>query len=167
MTTNLDAAQGVPDTVTITHTFDAPRDLVWAAWTKNEHLVNWWGPDYFTNPTCAVDARPGGDLRIDMKGPDGTLYPMTGVFEEVIKPERLVFVTRPLNNAGNIMFEIRNTAVFSAVGDQTLLTLDAQVIATTPEAPQYLAGMEAGWKQSLGKLDRLLGSLGQEGAPML
>ena len=63
--------------------FDAPREVVFKAWTNVEHLKRWWGPKNFTNPVCEVDVRPGGAMRIHMRGPDGTIYPMTGVFQEI------------------------------------------------------------------------------------
>jgi uncharacterized protein YndB with AHSA1/START domain len=80
------AAQAVaaraPRELVITRTFDAPRELVFKAWIDPKHLAQWWGPKYFTNPVCEVDARPGGSLLIHMAGPDGTIYPMRGVFNE-------------------------------------------------------------------------------------
>ncbi|HXP75753.1 MAG TPA: SRPBCC domain-containing protein, partial [Stellaceae bacterium] len=56
-------------TVVITRVFDAPRTLVFKAWTDAAHLARWWGPKGFTNPVCEVDARPGGGLRIVMRAP--------------------------------------------------------------------------------------------------
>ncbi len=144
----------------IDHVFDAPRELVWAAWTEPEHLAAWWGPASFTTPTCLIDVRPGGQIRIDMKGPDGTVYPMTGEFTEVLKPERLVFIAAPLDAAGEKLFEVLYTADFSASSARkTLLRLTTDVISTTPGATRYLAGMEPGWNQSLEKLGRLLHTL--------
>src|ERR1700733_2730137 len=86
--------------VTITRVFDAPRDLVFAAWTDAKHLAKWWGPHHFTNPVCELDVRVGGAIRIDMRGPQGTVYPMTGVFHEIVPPERLVFTSTPLDENG-------------------------------------------------------------------
>ena len=56
-------------------------------------MAQWWGPQGFSNPVCEMDVRPGGALRIVMRAPDGAEYPMSGVFREVIKPERLVLST--------------------------------------------------------------------------
>jgi uncharacterized protein YndB with AHSA1/START domain len=58
----------------ITRVFDAPRKLVFKAWTDPKHVAQWWGPNGFTNPVCELDVRPGGAIRIDMHGPDGTIY---------------------------------------------------------------------------------------------
>ena len=136
----------------MTRTFDAPRELVFKAWTDPQQVQQWWGPHGFTNPRCEVDARRGGAIRIDMRGPNGVVYPMKAVFEEVTEPERLVFVTSALDDKGNSMFEVRNTVVFVDRGGKTELTLEAQVLRATAVAPQYLKGMEIGWSQSLERL---------------
>ena len=136
----------------MTRTFDAPRELVFRAWTDPKRVQQWWGPHGFTNPRCEVDARRGGAMRIDMRGPNGVVYPMQAVFEEVRQPERLVFVTRALDDKGNSMFEVRNTLTLVERGGKTELTLEAQVIRATAVAPEYLKGMEAGWSQSLERL---------------
>jgi uncharacterized protein YndB with AHSA1/START domain len=75
--------------LTLTRVVDAPRDLVWAAWTEPKHMAKWWGPKHFTNPVCELDVRPGGKILIHMRAPDGATHPMPGVFSEVNKPERL------------------------------------------------------------------------------
>src|SRR6267154_1435665 len=84
----------------ITRVFDAPRKTLWKVWTDPQHLAQWWGPKDFTNPVCEVDVRPGGSMRIHMRGPDGTVYPMTGVFQEIVEPERLVFMSGALDKKG-------------------------------------------------------------------
>jgi uncharacterized protein YndB with AHSA1/START domain len=60
--------------VTLTRLLDAPRELVWAAWTEPERMAQWWGPHHFTNPVCTIDARVGGSFLVHMKAPDGTVY---------------------------------------------------------------------------------------------
>jgi len=145
-------------TLTIDHTFNAPRALVWEAWTRPDHLAEWWGPESFTNPRCEVDVRPGGAIHIDMLGPDGVTYPMVGVVREVQEPERLVFVSSALDDVGKPVFEVLYTATFTAEGDITHLTLETRVLSATSVAGQFLSGMEAGWAQSLNKLDRFLSS---------
>src|SRR5260370_7336868 len=80
-------------TVVITRTFDAPRELVFKAWTDAKHLTQWWGPKGFTNPVCEVAARPGGALRIGMRPPGAAEHPITGVFREVTAPPPPLFPT--------------------------------------------------------------------------
>src|SRR5579872_6853405 len=78
--------------LTITRVFDAPRALVFKAWTDPKHLAQWWGPHTFTNPVCELDVRTGGAFRIVMRGPDGAEHPARGVYGEVKPPERLVMI---------------------------------------------------------------------------
>jgi uncharacterized protein YndB with AHSA1/START domain len=130
---------------------------VFRAWTDPKTLAVWWGPKGFSNPVCEVDAREGGEIRIHMRAPDGVVYPMKGVFEEVDEPERLIFISTALDENGNSMFDVLNTVTFAEVGGKTSLTLQARVIKATAVAPQYLKGMEAGWSQSLDRLGDHLG----------
>jgi uncharacterized protein YndB with AHSA1/START domain len=78
-------------TIVFNREFDAPRELVWQAWTDPKHIVHWWGPNGFTNTIHSMDVRPGGVWRFIMHGPDGTDYPNKIVYREVVKPERLVY----------------------------------------------------------------------------
>ena len=71
--------------------FDAPRDLVFSAFTDPKHLAQWWGPNGFTTTTSSFDMRPGGVWRFVMHGPDGRDYQNRITFEEVVPPERLVY----------------------------------------------------------------------------
>ncbi len=136
----------------MTRTFDAPRELVFKVWTDSGHMAQWWGPKGFTNPVCDLDVRPGGAIRIHMRAPDGVVYPMTGVFQETVAPERLVFVSSALDDQGNSMFDVLNTVTFVEQHGKTELTLQARVIKATAQAPQYLKGMEMGWEQTLDRL---------------
>ncbi len=140
-----------PDLV-LTRILDAPREVVFKAWTDAERLKHWWGPKNFTNPVCEIDPRPGGAIRIHMRAPDGTVYPMTGVFREIAAPERLVFTSAALDKQGNALFEILNTVTFSEHAGKPKLTLRASVSWATAEAAPHLAGMEQGWNQSLDRL---------------
>jgi len=142
---------GNPELV-LTRTFEAPREVVFAAWTDAKHLEKWWGPKGFTSPVCAVDVRPGGKIRIDMRGPDGTVYPMVGVFEEIVAPERLVFTSGALDAKGEMLFQILNTITFVAKGEKTVLTVEARVVMSKPGAAPHLKGMQEGWSQTLDRL---------------
>lgn len=76
--------------VILTRLVNAPRVLVFKAWTDPKHLVQWWGPLGFTS-VCELDPRPGGRYRVIMRSPEGIDYPLRGVYLEVKEPERLVF----------------------------------------------------------------------------
>jgi uncharacterized protein YndB with AHSA1/START domain len=137
--------------------FDAPRELVFRAWTDPKHMGRWWGPHGFTNPVCELDVRPGGAIRIDMTGPDGVVYPMNGVFHEIVEPERLVFTSSAFaDQDGHDQLEVRNTITFADEGGKTKLTVRAAVVRSTPEVAGALEGMEEGWSQSLDRLAQVL-----------
>jgi uncharacterized protein YndB with AHSA1/START domain len=71
--------------------FDAPRELVFSAFTDPTHLAQWWGPDGFTTTTHSFDFRPGGIWRFVMHGPDGRDYQNRVTYEEIVRPERIVY----------------------------------------------------------------------------
>src|SRR5258708_10992484 len=136
----------------LTRVFDAPRELVFKVWTDPKHVAQWWGPQGFTNRVCELDVRPGGAIRIHMRGPDGTVYRMTGVYQEIVEPERLVFTSAALDNEGNPLFEVLNTVTFAEQGGKTTQTSRARAVKTTAEGAPYLGGVEAGRTQSLERL---------------
>lgn len=133
--------------------FDAPRELVFQAWTDPKHVAQWWGPKGFTNPVCELDVRPGGAILIHMRGPDGVVYPTKGVYREIVSPERLVFTNSAFEGEeGNSQLEVLTTVTFGEHNGKTKLTLRAVVVKSTPEVAAALAGMEEGWNQSLDRL---------------
>ncbi|HSZ85160.1 MAG TPA: SRPBCC domain-containing protein [Puia sp.] len=139
--------------VKITRILNAPRELVFNAWTDPKHLAEWWGPAGFTNPVCKADAKPGGKIYIEMTSPDGTVYPMNGMFKEIIKPERIVFISGALDKNGNQIFEVLNTVTFANENGKTKLTLHAVVEDINDIARPYIDGMNQGWNQSIDRLD--------------
>lgn len=141
--------------VLLTRTLNAPRDLVFRAWTEPEMMARWWGPHHFTNPVCRIDARPGGEIYILMRAPDGTDYPMTGTFREVAPPQRLVFISAALDAQGKPLLESLTTVTFAEQDGKTVLTVQANAVGFAPIAAQMLEGMQAGWTQSLERLDAL------------
>lgn len=143
-------------TVTLTRAFDAPRALVWRAWTDPKMMAQWFGPRHFTIPVCELDVRVGGALRIVMRGPDGTDYPMKGVFSEVVPPQKLVFSNIAVDNDGKHLLEGETTVAFTEQSGRTTLTLVTHAVGRAPIAAQMLAGMEAGWTQSIDKLEELV-----------
>ncbi len=142
--------------LTITRIFNAPRERVFKAWTDPKELAKWWGPKTFTNPVCEVDLKPGGALRIVMRAPDGGEYPMQGVFREIVPPSRLVFTNIALDKDGHHIIEGLTTVTFADDGGKTKLTLHTSGVAMVDYAAAYLQGMEAGWTQSLEKLEALV-----------
>ena len=140
----------------LTRIIDAPRELVFKAWTDPKHLAQWWGPHGFTNPVCELDVRTGGALRIVMRAPYGVDYPMKGVFREIVEPERLVFTNIVVDHAGNHLAEGLTTVTFAEHDGKTKLTVQTGMVVSVAEAAQMLEGMEAGWTQSLERLVQYL-----------
>ncbi len=140
----------------ITRVFDAPRKLVFQAWTEPTHLAQWWGPRNFTNPVCELDLRPGGAIRVVMRAPNGVNYPMGGHFREIVAPERLVLTTGALDEKGKLLFEFLHTLSFVEQKGKTTLTVHSRVISKTADADKYIGGFEAGMTQSLERLASLL-----------
>jgi len=143
-------------TVTLTRAFDAPRALVWRAWTDPTMMAQWFGPRHFTIPACELDVRVGGALRIVMRGPDGNDYPMKGVFIEVVAPERLVYTNIAVDRDGKHLLEGETTVTFTEQSGKTTLTVTAHAVGRVPIATQMLAGMEAGWTQTIDKLEEFV-----------
>jgi uncharacterized protein YndB with AHSA1/START domain len=139
--------------LTLTRVLNAPRELVWKVWTDPEHLIHWWGPKDFTNKIHKLEVKPGGTILIDMIGPPNqTVYPMTGAYTELKKPERLVFTSGALDANGKQLFEVLTTVTFTEENGKTKVTMHAAVETATPEAAPHIGGMDQGWNESLDRL---------------
>lgn len=138
--------------VKLARTFAAPRDLVFKAWTDAKMVAAWWGPHGFTNPVCRVDARKGGAIYIDMKAPDGQVFPMKAVIDEIDPPSRLVFTSSALGPDGKPLFESLTAVTFEEKNGQTTVKVTASVKDAPPEAAPYLAGMDEGWSQTMDRM---------------
>lgn len=144
----------------MTRTFDAPREMVFNAWTDKKQIAKWFGPKGFTTTVSEHDARPGGLSRIDMHAPDGTVYPGKAIFREVVRPERIVMTSYALKD-GKEVLETLITATFEEKNRKTTMTVHVKVVKAAPEAEPYTAGMEEGWKQTLDKLEEVIKSSGR------
>ncbi|HLK19126.1 MAG TPA: SRPBCC domain-containing protein [Bryobacteraceae bacterium] len=143
--------------VTLTRLIDAPRELVFRAWTEPEQMKHWWGPNGFTTVRCELEPRAGGALRIDMRGPDGTLYPHSGTVREFVRPERLVLFMNVQDGEGNIIFEGVTTVTLVEEAGKTRLTLHSRIENASVEfGAMHGAGMENGWNQALDHLEKQL-----------
>jgi len=106
--------------VTFTRVFDAPRSLVWEAWTNPEYLKRWWGPNGFSLTTQEMALIPDGIWRFIMHGPDGTDYPNKVRYVEIVEPEKLVYQHTDDEN-GTIEFRV--TITFLEEGNSTKLIM--------------------------------------------
>lgn len=149
--------------ITLTRLFAAPRELVFQAWTDPQHMKEWWGPNGFTTVRCELGPRAGGALRIDMRGPDGTLYPHFGTVREFVPPARLVLSMNVQDAEGNIIFEGVTTVTLVEEAGKTRLTLHSRIENATVEfGAMHGAGMENGWNQALDHLEKHLPELKEQ-----
>src|SRR5215469_1441929 len=97
--------------------YDAPRELVFEAWTDPKHLAQWWGPNGFTTTTSHFEFKPGGVWRFVMHGPDGRDYQNRVTFDEIVRPERIVYRHGGGDDAEPIQF--RTTVMLEDLGRRT------------------------------------------------
>lgn len=160
-----DATEAARDELVLTRVFDAPRELVFRAWTEPEHLAEWWGPKGFTNPVCEADPRPGGEWRICMRAPDGTDYWCGGVYREVAPPERYVATDCFLDEDGAVVDPIEHYGMPEGTPAEMLMTVTFEEVEegtkvtvhqTMPTGTAHEAGAYEGWSQSFDKLEAYL-----------
>ncbi len=155
-------------TLVITRVFDAPRELVWRAWTDPERVKCWWGPMGYTSPAARIDPRVGGTYLYDMRSPEGQDFWSTGVYREIVEPERIVATDSFSDAEGNVVpasqygmsgdwpLELSVTVTFEEVDGKTRLTLRHEGF---PDGENRdMAG--AGWNQSFDKLEDCLKAAG-------
>ena len=138
--------------VVLTRVFDAPRPLVWDAFTRPELLQRWFGPRGWSLVVCEVDLRVGGGFRFVLRGPDGQAMGMRGVYREIVPPERSVHMESYDDYPG----ESQVTAVLVEEFGKTTLT--ATVLYPSKEVRDLViqSGMEHGAAESYDKLAELL-----------
>ena len=140
----------------IERVFDAPRDVVFKAFTDPELIPQWWGPRGTTVVVEAMDPRTGGDWRFRSRGSDGSETTFRGTYREITPPERVVQTFEWLGMPGHVSVE---TAEFEDLGEQTKVTTTS-VFHTTEERDGMLgSGMEGGMQETYERLDALLAKL--------
>ncbi|MGA3245335.1 MAG: SRPBCC domain-containing protein [Bacteroidota bacterium] len=145
----------------ITRIFNAPRNLVWKAWTDPVHFRRWWGPKRFTCPAANTDFRVGGRYLWCMRSPEGKDYWSTGIFREIVPMERIVYTDSFADEKGNIVpasyygllghgmsLEFQVTIILEDLGSTTKMTLTH---AGFPEGEVTVLA-SAGWNESFDKL---------------
>jgi uncharacterized protein YndB with AHSA1/START domain len=140
-----------PQAMIGTRVFDAPRELVFEAWTDPKHLAEWWGPNGFTTTTSDFDMRPGGVWRFVMHGPDGRDYENRITFDEIVKPERIVYHHGGGDDVEPVQF--RTTVTLEDLGGKTRLTMRG-VFPSAAERDRVIKeyGADKGLAQTLARL---------------
>jgi len=148
----------------LTRSFDAPRELVWKAWTEPERFMRWWGPQGFTSPVCKIDLRVGGKYLNCMRSPEGQDYWSTGVYREIAPRERIVFTDSFADEKGNVVpasyygmpgdwpLELMVTVTFEEYYGGTRMILRHEGIP----AGTMSDNTRAGWNESFDKLAEIL-----------
>ena len=142
-------------TLVIERIFDAPRDLVFKAWTDPNHMRHWWGPRGFDSTVLAMDFRIGGAYRIQMRSPENTDHWSQGIYREIVPPERLVMVGSWADERGNPTTpETTTTVTFEDRGGKTRLTLHAIFESVTARDAH-----RGGWNSSFERLAAYLANV--------
>ena len=139
--------------IEITRVYEAPRELVWRAWTEPEELVQWWGPPGWSTPleTVTMDVRAGGDFRLTSVSDQGVEMPVVGVYREVVEPERLV-LDEPAEHAWHEGSE--SVVTFTDLGDGRTEVAIRASIQTTNEMRE---NAERGMRETFDRLGEHLG----------
>jgi uncharacterized protein YndB with AHSA1/START domain len=148
----------------VTRDIEAPRIRVFEAWTRPEHVRQWWGPNGFTMPFCRIELRPGGAFHNCMRSPEGRDYWSKGIYREIIEPERIVFTDFFSDEEGTVVqpsqygmdpewpLQTTVTVTLARLKNGTRVTVHHAV----PESLAERTGARQGWAESL---DRLAGYL--------
>src|SRR5438552_577356 len=91
-----------PNEFVITRTIDAPRNLVWEAWTERDRLMQWFGPKRFTMSAAMLDLRPAGVFHYCLRSPDGKEMWGKFVYREIVPQERIVLVNSFSDEKGGL-----------------------------------------------------------------
>ena len=135
----------------ITRTFDAPRALVFKAWSKAEHAARWFGPKDFTCPSCKIDFRVGGAYRACIRSAEGKEYWMRGVYREILEPERIAF-TFAWEEDGERGRENMITVTFAEQGGKTRMTFRQAFFESVSERDSH----NEGWTECFERLAEFL-----------
>lgn len=152
----------------ITRVFDAPIELVWKAWTDPKHMMRWWGPNYFSSPSCEMDFREGGTSLVCMRSPEGQDFYSIWTYLKIVPMERIEFIQNLADKDGqkvdpvklglrpDFPQDIRTVVTFKAVVDPSmgLRAGKTEMTITEYDLPdtQMFEYAEAGLNQSLDKM---------------
>lgn len=132
--------------IVVTRVFDAPRALVFEAWTKAEHVAHWWDPSGVPLAVCEIDLRPDGAFRWVNRSPDGGEgHAFSGVYREIVPPERIAF------SSPSSLKQV-STLVFTEEGKKTKLTITMECASREEREAMLRMRVDAGTAQTLQNL---------------
>jgi uncharacterized protein YndB with AHSA1/START domain len=143
--------------ITVRRRFEAPRELVFKAFSDPQLIPQWWGPARYTTTVERMEVRPGGMWRFSQQDAQGNAFVFHGFYHEVIKPERLVYTFEFEGTPGHIALE---TIRLEAQGDKTLVTDQLVFQSLEDRDGMYESGMEEGSRESLERIEALLMRVG-------
>jgi uncharacterized protein YndB with AHSA1/START domain len=168
------ASESAEEDFVITRVFDAPRTLVFKAWTDPKHMAQWWGPHGSTSPVCEMEVRPGGAWRIVNRGPDGADHETRGFYQEIIEPARIV-ITIDHSELSDEWHDLANpsrdrskgkpavagliTVTFEEIDGKTRLTVRTRFESAAIRDALVKMGLAEGWSQSLERLANVVASI--------
>jgi uncharacterized protein YndB with AHSA1/START domain len=142
--------------IILSRDFDAPRELVFEAFSKPEHLARWWGQKDSTLPVCEMDFRPGGAWRFVEHAADGNDYGFRGEYRDIVRPERITWTFEFEGAPGHIVVE---TMTFEDLGGRTRI-IGTSVFDTVEDRDEmYNSGMARGASEAYDRLDVVLQTL--------
>jgi len=142
--------------IVMTRVFDAPRELVFKAHSKCEHLEKWWGPRKDTLAVCEIDLRPGGAYRFVQRGPDGEEHGFRGEFREIVPPGRIVWTFEYDGMPGHVSVD---TLTLEDLGGKTKLTAHSLFDSVEDRDGMLQSGMEIGAAETWDRLAKLLAAM--------
>ncbi len=160
------AAANKTERMVVTRIFDAPRELVWKAWTDPKYVMQWWGPKGFTSPVCKIDFRVGGKFLFCMKTPDGYEGWNAGEYYEIVPHEKIVSSMYFSDAQGNwieqeesgheAIADARDVVLFEDLGNgKTKLTfMGNETMQNAIETGQF-----EGWKETFDKIAAVVAGL--------
>ncbi|TMB94823.1 MAG: ATPase [Chloroflexi bacterium] len=142
--------------ITSTIVLDAPRELVFKAYTDPELFAKWWGPRRYKNEIDKFESRPGGSWRVVQVGADGSRHAFRGVNHDLVAPERICATFEYEGFPGHVALQ---TATFEALGNKTKLVAHIVFESVMDRDGMVASGMQEGADESMDRLAELLAEL--------
>ena len=148
--------------LTFTQVLNAPRELVFRAFSQSEHVRQWWGPEGWAMPVCAIDFRPGGTWLYCIRNAEGEEHWAKAVYRDIVPPARIVFTDTMVDERGNLIEDFpsrRVTVTFDGVDGKTRLRVHVQLESAADLKKLVDMGFVKHFPETLQHLEQLLDSV--------